>query len=76
MRELMLPSLAMTITNNIKSNLESVQERISQACRRVGRSQNEVRLIAVTKTVEPKSSKLPLTWVSALGNRVQKLKIK
>ncbi len=36
----------------IKANLESVQERIKLACRRAGRSPDEVTLIAVTKTVD------------------------
>jgi PLP dependent protein len=38
---------------DLKSNLEIVRERISRACRRVGRSPEEVTLIAVTKTVDP-----------------------
>ncbi len=37
----------------IKSNLEAVRERIAQACLRVGRSPEEITLIAVTKTVDP-----------------------
>lgn len=36
---------------DIKINLEIVRSRISQACRRVGRSPEEITLIAVTKTV-------------------------
>ncbi len=38
---------------DIKANLEIVQKRIAQACRRAGRSPEEVILIAVTKTVKP-----------------------
>ncbi|MBA2482998.1 MAG: YggS family pyridoxal phosphate-dependent enzyme [Nitrosomonas sp.] len=37
--------------NEIKSNLATVQSRISEACRRVGREPNSVRLLPVTKTV-------------------------
>jgi PLP dependent protein len=43
------------ITSDIKSNLESVHERIVQACQRSGRSASEVTLIAVTKTMPPES---------------------
>jgi PLP dependent protein len=38
---------------DIKSNLESVQERIVRACQKAGRTPGEVTLIAVTKTVDP-----------------------
>lgn len=37
--------------NEIKSNLETVQCRISEACKNVGREPNSVRLLPVTKTV-------------------------
>ena len=37
--------------NEIKSNLETVQCRISGACKNVGREPNSVRLLPVTKTV-------------------------
>lgn len=37
--------------SEIKSNLETVQSRIAEACRRVGREPNSVRLLPVTKTV-------------------------
>jgi pyridoxal phosphate enzyme (YggS family) len=40
---------------DIKANLESVQRRIEQACLRSGRKISEVKLIAVTKTIEPAS---------------------
>jgi PLP dependent protein len=68
----------MTITNNIKSNLESVQERISQACQRAGRSLNEVRLIAVTKTVEPEIIETAFNLgIRNFGeNRVQEAEVK
>ena len=40
---------------DIKTNLEVVRSRISQACLRAGRSTEEVSLIAVTKTVNPEA---------------------
>jgi PLP dependent protein len=36
---------------DIKANLEAVRHRIDQACRRSGRSVDDVTLIAVTKTI-------------------------
>ncbi len=39
------------IDRDIQSNVDSVRERIRQACQRSGRSSAEVTLIAVTKTV-------------------------
>jgi pyridoxal phosphate enzyme (YggS family) len=39
--------------SKIKANLEKVQERIQTACRRAGRSVQDVTVIAVTKTVVP-----------------------
>ncbi len=38
---------------DIRSNLESVRERIARACWRCNRSPAEITLIAVTKTVSP-----------------------
>ena len=38
---------------DIKGNLERVRERIAAACRRAGRAEGEVTLVAVTKTVTP-----------------------
>ena len=38
---------------DIGANIEQVRERVAQACQRVGRSPDEVTLVAVTKTVEP-----------------------
>jgi PLP dependent protein len=37
--------------NEIKSNIATVQSRISEACKNVGRESNSVRLLPVTKTV-------------------------
>jgi PLP dependent protein len=58
---------------DIKANLESIQERIAVACRRAGRSPEEVTLIAVTKTVDPASIELAFeAGVRNFGeNRVQ-----
>jgi PLP dependent protein len=39
--------------STLNDNIARVQERIAAACRRAGRQPEEVRLIAVTKTVEP-----------------------
>ncbi|MGH9444706.1 MAG: YggS family pyridoxal phosphate-dependent enzyme, partial [Terriglobia bacterium] len=35
----------------VRENIEQVKERIGAACRRVGRRAEEVKLIAVSKTV-------------------------
>ena len=37
--------------NDIKNNLETVQQRIIDACKKVGRDPASVRLLPVTKTV-------------------------
>lgn len=39
--------------SDIEYNINKIKERISEACIRSGRKENEVRLMAVTKTVEP-----------------------
>jgi PLP dependent protein len=39
----------------IRENIAGVQERMEAACRRAGRRPEEVRLVAVTKTVAPES---------------------
>ena len=38
---------------DIQRNLRELEGRIARACERVGRSPNEITLVAVTKTVEP-----------------------
>ncbi len=38
------------MTENIRQNLEGVEERIQAACKRAGRSRGDVHLIAVSKT--------------------------
>lgn len=40
-------------TMSVQKNIELVQERIGQACRRAGRSADEITLIAVSKTMPP-----------------------
>jgi pyridoxal phosphate enzyme (YggS family) len=42
-----------TSETQIKDNVERVQERIAEACRRAGRRPKEVTLVAVSKTVPP-----------------------
>ncbi len=43
----------MVVATDIKVNIEQVRERIASACQRVGRSPDEVTMVAVTKMVEP-----------------------
>ncbi len=43
----------MRSATDIGANIEEVKERIARACQRVGRSPNEVTIVAVTKMVEP-----------------------
>lgn len=58
---------------NIESNLGAVRERIERACRRAGRSTDEITLIAVTKTVEASQIEAAFkTGIRNFGeNRVQ-----
>jgi len=42
----------MVVAADIGANIDQVRERIARACQRVGRSPEEITLIAVTKTVE------------------------
>lgn len=59
--------------DRIRRNLDSVRERIGQAARRSGRAPESIKLIAVSKTVEPERIAMALEGgVSCLGeNRVQ-----
>lgn len=41
------------VSTDIRVNIEQVNQRITQACQRVGRSPDEVTVVAVTKNVEP-----------------------
>src|SRR6266700_1668227 len=38
---------------DLKDNIARVQERIAEACRRAGRRPEDVKLVAVSKTVPP-----------------------
>jgi pyridoxal phosphate enzyme (YggS family) len=65
-------------TQDIRGNLERVQAAIAAACRRAGRSPDEVLLIAVSKTVEVGRIQAGIAaGVPALGeNRVQEAREK
>src|SRR5512138_3364276 len=67
-----------TGTTDIRANLDRVNTRIAQACRRAGRSPDEVLLIAVSKTVEVERVRQAIeAGAVALGeNRVQEAKDK
>jgi pyridoxal phosphate enzyme (YggS family) len=41
------------VTTDVAANIEAVRERIASACARAGRSERDVTLIGVTKTIEP-----------------------
>ena len=41
------------IATDIRANIDQVRKRIAGACQRVGRSPDEVTIVAVTKTVAP-----------------------
>ncbi len=58
---------------HFRSVLDSIQERISRACARSGRSESEVKLIAVSKTVNAAHVRAAINaGVTILGeNRVQ-----
>lgn len=47
-----LPDIPATV-GSIRKNISSVQSRIDKACKRAGRDPADVRLLPVTKTVEP-----------------------
>ena len=63
---------------DIRANLQRIQDEIAAACRRAGRSPDDVRLIAVSKTVEVERIRLAIAaGVPALGeNRVQEARDK
>ena len=67
-----------TGTTDIRANLDRVNARIAEACRRAGRSPDEVLLIAVSKTVEVERVRQAIeAGAVALGeNRVQEAKDK
>jgi len=45
----------MVVATDIGTNIEQVKERVAGACRRAGRSPDEVTIVAVTKTVAPQA---------------------
>src|SRR5262249_52279718 len=59
----------------IAANLAVVEDRLNAACRRAGRAQSEVTLVAVTKTVSPEvAALLPELGIHDLGeSRPQEL---
>lgn len=62
----------------IKENLSHVEERIEAACKRAGRSRDEITLISVSKTVEADVMNASIGYgVTDLGeNRVQEIRRK
>lgn len=62
----------------IRSNLRSVMTRIGEACRRSGRSPDEVSLLLATKTVRPERIRIAVeTGCGLIGeNRVQEFQQK
>jgi hypothetical protein len=63
---------------SIETNIQQVEERIARACQRVGRSPDEVTLVAVTKTFSPEAIRAAFAaGLSEFGeNRVQEAKAK
>jgi pyridoxal phosphate enzyme (YggS family) len=43
----------MVVDTEIRANVDTVRQRIEQACQRSGRPPSEITLVAVTKTVDP-----------------------
>lgn len=56
-------SVFLAAQQRLHSNLEAVQQRMAAACRRVGRSVDEVRLVAVTKYVDAATA----SWLVECG---------
>src|SRR5690349_7218557 len=65
----------MSVRQALKANLERVEQRLADACARASRSRDQVKLIAVTKTVSPAvAALLPELGVLDLGeSRPQEL---
>jgi pyridoxal phosphate enzyme (YggS family) len=63
---------------DIRANVERVRAAVARACRRAGRSPDDVLLVAVSKTVEAERIRLALAaGIPALGeNRVQEAREK
>ena len=60
---------------NLKENIERVRERIANACDKVGRKVEELKLIAVTKQVSPEiiNEAIELGITDIGENRVQEI---
>lgn len=60
---------------NIKDNIENVRNRIYNACKRAGRDVEDIKLIAVSKTVGPESINEAVSCgIKSLGeNKVQEI---
>ena len=65
----------MALQEMLASRIQSVEQRLSTACRRAGRAREDVALVAVTKTVSPAiAARLPGLGVFDLGeSRPQEL---
>lgn len=63
---------------DIKKNLQIINDRISQACEKSGRSRDEVKLLLATKTVSAERIKIALDtgYTLIAENKVQELKEK
>jgi pyridoxal phosphate enzyme (YggS family) len=64
-----------SVRQALKANLERVEQRLAAACARAGRGRDQVKLVAVTKTVSPEvAAVLPELGVLDLGeSRPQEL---
>jgi uncharacterized pyridoxal phosphate-containing UPF0001 family protein len=63
---------------SIKENIRRLRERVAQAAGRVGRTEDEITLVAVTKTVSPEKIQEAIdSGITIIGeNRVQEAKEK
>ncbi|HLR31607.1 MAG TPA: YggS family pyridoxal phosphate-dependent enzyme [Fodinibius sp.] len=66
------------MSNLIQRNIQHVRDRITQACQRVGRDPQNIKLLLVTKTVEPERIREAVRYgLTQLGeNRVQEARRK
>jgi len=68
----------MNNNNNILYNLQVLQQRIDNACKKANRNSNEVKLLLATKTVTPERIKIAIeAGYNLIGeNKVQEVKSK
>lgn len=68
----------MSPSDSIKSNIQLIQQRINDSCKKTGRNPNEVQLLLATKTVSPEKIKVALeTGNSLIGeNKIQEVRDK